>query len=120
MDLFLLTSFFRLYRGLKLPIEFNSVTKNILLSAFFCWEARLFIRDTVQKILFGGTIGYGDSYLEILFRHFRVFRLHAIVLDAAGAVRAQNGKGPGYSYMIGRGSNLCQCSHVIGLLFAFT
>ena len=56
-----------------------------------------------QEINFRGTIGYGDSYLEFLFRHLKVGRLHAILLDASGAVRAHSGKGPGYPYMIGRG-----------------
>ena len=53
-----------------------------------------------QKIKFGGIIGYGDSYLKFLFRHFKVFRLHAILHDTAGAVRAHSGKGPGYCYKI--------------------
>ena len=70
-----------------------------------------------QKYQFGGTIGYGDSYLEFLFRHFKVFRLHAILHDAAAAVRAQSGKRPGYCYIIGRGPNSCLLGHVSGLLF---
>ena len=49
-----------------------------------------------QNFIYGGTIGYGDSYLEFLFRPFKVFRLHAILHDAAGAVRAHSGRGPGY------------------------
>ena len=69
-----------------------------------------------QKIKFGGTIGYEDSYLEFLFRHFQVFRLHAILHDTAGAVRAHTGKGPGYCYMIGRRPNSCLLGHVTGLL----
>ena len=70
-----------------------------------------------QKIKFGGTIGYGDSYLEFLFRHFKLIRLHAKLHDAAGAVRAHSDKGPGYCYMIGRGPNSCLLDHVTGLLF---
>ena len=54
-----------------------------------------------QKVKLGGTIGYGDSYLEFLFRHCKVFRLHAILHDAAGAIPAHSNKGPGYCYMIG-------------------
>ena len=50
--------------------------------------------------IFSGDIGNGDPYLEIIFRHFEVFRLHAILHDAAGAVRATSGKGPGCCYMI--------------------
>ena len=70
-----------------------------------------------QKIKFGGTIGCGNSYLELLIRHFKIFRLHAILHDAAGAVRAHSGKGPGYCYMIGRGPNSCLLGHVTVLLF---
>ena len=63
----------------------------------------LSLREMNQRFKFVGTIGYGDSYLEFLFRHFNLFRLHAILNDAAGAVRAHSGKSPGYCYMIGRG-----------------
>ena len=70
-----------------------------------------------QNYKFSGTIGYGNSYLELLFRHFKKFRLHAILHDAAGAVRAHSGKGPGYCYMIGRGPNSCLLGHVTGILF---
>ena len=70
-----------------------------------------------QKFLFGGTIGYGDLYLELLFRHFKVFRLHAKILDAAGAVRAHSDNGSGYCYMIGRGPISCLLGHATALLF---
>ena len=70
-----------------------------------------------QKFKFGGTIGYGDAYLEFLFRHFKLFRLHAILHDAAGAVRAYSGEGLGYCYMIERGPNSCLLGHVTALLF---
>ena len=72
-----------------------------------------------QKFKFVGTIGYGDSYLEFIFRDFKVFRLHAILHDAAGAVWAHSGKGPGYCYMIGRGPLSCLLGHVTGLFFCF-
>ena len=70
-----------------------------------------------RKVLHGGKIGYGDSYLDSVFRYYKVFRLHEILHDAAGAVRLQNGNGPGYCYMIGRGPNSCLLSHVTGILF---
>ena len=101
-----------------MSFEHNSVRKNIFLSACFCWDCRLSLREMEdQTFKFGGTTGYGDSYLEFLFRHFKVFRLHAILHDAAGAVRAHSGKGPGYCYMIGRGLNSCLLGHVTGQLF---
>ena len=70
-----------------------------------------------QKLKFGGTIGYGDSYFEFLFRHFKVFRKHEILHDATGAVRPQSGKGPVYCYMIGRGPNSRLLGQMTGLLF---
>ena len=51
-----------------------------------------------QNFKFGGTIGYEDSYLEYSIRHFKVFRLHAILHDAAGGVRAHSDKVPAYCY----------------------
>ena len=70
-----------------------------------------------QKFKLGGLIGYGKSYLDSVFRYSKVFRLHAILHDAAGAVRSHSGKGPDYCYMIGRGPNSCLLGHVTGLLF---
>ena len=86
-------SFFRLYRGFKMPFEKKIVRKNLFLSACFFWDCRLSLRETDKKFKFGGTIGYGDSYLESLLRHFKVFRLQAKLHDAAEAVRAHSGKG---------------------------
>ena len=51
-----------------------------------------FLPEMDKKFIFGGTIGYGDSYLEFLIRQFKVFSLHAILHDAAGAARAHSGK----------------------------
>ena len=55
--------------------------------------------------------------MESVFHYSKVFRLHSILHDAAGAVRAHSGKGPGYCYMIGRGPNSCLLGHVTRLLF---
>ena len=110
-------SIFRLYPGLKMSFEHNSVRKSFFLSACFCWDSRPSLREMDQKFKFGGTIGYGNSYLELLFRHFKKLRLHAILHDAAGTVPAHSGKGLGYYYKIGRGPNSCLLSHVTGLLF---
>ena len=117
MDVLFLMSIFRLYPGLKISFEHNSVRKYLFLSACFCWDSRIPLCEMDQKFEFGGTIGYGNSYLEFLFRHFKVFRLHVILHDAAGALRAHSGKGTGYCYMIGRGPNSRLLGHVTGLLF---
>ena len=112
-------SMYRFLPGLKMSFEHNSVRKNLILIAYFCWDSRIFLCEMDQKFNFGGTIGYGDSYMEFLFRHFKVIRLHAKLHDAAGAVRAHNGKGPGYCYMIGQGPSLCLLGHLTGLLLCF-
>ena len=67
-----------------------------------------------QKFKLAGTTGYRDSYLEFSFRHFNVFRLHAILHDTARAVWAYNAKGPGYNYMFGQRQNPCLFGHVTG------
>ena len=69
-----------------------------------------------QKFKFGGNIGYG-IFILFLFCQFKVFTLHAILHDAAGAVRAHSDKGPGYCYMIGRGPESCLLVHETWLLF---
>ena len=70
-----------------------------------------------QNFSFGGLIGYGNFYLDSVFRYSKVFRLHAKLHDAAETVRAKSGKGNGYCYMIGRGPISCLLGHVTGLLF---
>ena len=105
MNALFLISVFRLYPGLKMSFEHNSVRKNLLLSACFCWDSGISLSEMDQKFKFGGLIGYGNSYLDSVFRNSKVFRLHAKLHDAAGAVRSHSGKGPGYCYMIGRGPN---------------
>ena len=119
MDVLFLISVFRFYPGMKMSFKHSSVRKNLLLSECFCWDSGLSLCEVDQKVKFGGLIGYGNSYLDCVFRYTKVFRLHTILHDAAGAVRAHTGKGAGYCYMIGRGPNSCLLGHVTRLLFCF-
>ena len=114
MDVFFLMSIFQLYTGLEMSFEHNSLRRNLFPSAGFCWDSRFCVHEMDQKFKFVGTIGYGDSNLDSVFRYCKVFNLHAMLHDAAGAVRFQTFKGPGYCYMIGRGSNCCLLGHVTG------
>ena len=91
--------------------------KILFLSACFYWDCGLSSREMDQRFEFGGLIGYGNSCLDSVFRCSKVFRLHAILHDAARAVRTHNAKGPGYCYMVGRAPNSCLLGHVTGLLF---
>ena len=117
MDVFFVKSIFRFHPGFKVSFKHNSARKNLFLSACFCWDSRLSLRELDQKYKLGGTIGYGNPYLELIFRHFKTLRLHAKLDDAAGAVWAHSGNGSSYCYMIGRGPDSCLLSHVTGLLF---
>ena len=117
MDVLCLISVFRLYPGLKMTFEHNSVRKNLFLSACFCWDSRLSLHEMEQNFKIGGFIDYENSYLDSVFRYSKVFRLHAILHEAAGAVRSHSGKRPGYCHIIGRGPNFCLLGHVTGLFF---
>ena len=117
MNVLFLISVFRLYPGLKMTFEQNSVRKNLVLSACFCCGSGLSLREMDQKFKFGELIGYVNYYLDSVFRDSKVIRLHAILHGDAGAVRSHTGKGPGCCYMIGRGPNSCLLGHVTGLLF---
>ena len=105
------------YPRLKISFKHNGVRKNLFLSACFCWGSGLFLRKMDYKSDIGGLIVYGNSYLDSAFRYSKVFRLHTILHDAAGAVRTHSGKGPGYCYMIRRRPSSCLLGHVTGLLF---
>ena len=98
-----------------MSFEHNSVSKNLVLRACFCWDCGLSLREIDQKFEFVGPIGYGNSNLDSIICYSKVFRLHAILHEAAGAVRSHTGKGPGYFYMIGREPNSCLLGHVTGL-----
>ena len=58
---------FPIVPGLKMSFEHNSVRKNLFLSACFCWDSRLSLREIDQSFIFGGFIGYGNSYLDSVF-----------------------------------------------------
>ena len=117
MDVLSLISVFRLYPGFEMSFEHNSVRKNIFLSACFFWDSGRSSREMDQKFQVGGLIGYGNSCLESVFCYSKVFRLHALLHDAAGVMPTHGGKGPGYCYMIGRGPNSCLLGYVTWLLF---
>ena len=96
MDVLFVISVFRMYPGIKMSFENNIVRKNLFLSACFCWDSRLSLCEMDQNFKLGGLSGYGNSYLDSVFRYWKRYRLHAILRDAAGAVRTHSSKGPGY------------------------
>ena len=66
----------------------------------------------------GGLIGIDDSSLDSFLKFSKVFRLHAILHDAAGFVKEHSGKGPGYFYFANCcGLSSCYIGHISGLFF---
>ena len=59
------------------------------------------------KNFFGGLIGYGNSCMDYFFANSKVFRLHAILHDAAGSVNSTTYKGPGFCYVLPRFPSSC-------------
>ena len=51
-----------------MSFEHNSIRKNLLVSACFCWNSGFSLREMDQKFKFGGLIGYGNSYLDSVFQ----------------------------------------------------
>ena len=84
-----------------MSFEHNSVRKNLFRSPCSPWDSILSLCEMDQKIKFSEPIGYGNSYLDSVVRYSKVFRLHAILHDAGGAVRTHSNKGYRYCYMIG-------------------
>ena len=130
--LFFLISVFRLYLGLKRSYEHISVRKSLFLSACFCWDSGIFyvrwtknlnLMDSLVMEIFFWTLLFvykneiQSPNKKSKFVDSKVFRLHAILHDAAGAVRSHTGKEPGYCYMIGRGPKSGLVGPVTGLLF---
>ena len=68
-----------------------------------------------QNFQFGGRIG--KSYWDSILCYSKLFRLHALLHNAAGAVSSHTGNGLGYCYMIRQDPNFCLLGHVTGLKF---
>ena len=96
----------------------NTMRKNYFLAACKCWDKNAPLDELNNNTPYGGTIGIGDSFLDTVFRHFKVFRLHAVLHDSAGALRSTYNKGPGYCYALDNSPvNSCFLGHVSGLLY---
>ena len=118
MDVLFLMNSFGLHWGLKLLFQHICARKNLFLNACRCAVEMLeifYVRWTECLILVKSLVM--ETRTWILCFVSKVFRLHALLQDAAGAVRSHIVKVPGYSYMIGRGPNSCWLGHVTGLLF---
>ena len=57
--------------------------------------------------------------MDYFFANSKIFRLHAILHDAAGSVKSTTYNGPGYFYVLTRFPSSCFLGHVTGLFFCF-
>ena len=78
----------------------NTKRKNIFLSTCKILDESIDLQSFDQKYPFGGLIGYGNSYMDPILQHSKLFRMHAILHDAAGSVKQTTGNGPGYCCFI--------------------
>ena len=108
-------SFFRLFPGLKLSSEQNSVRKNLFWVQVFL-DSGLFYSSLDKSLTSVESLVMLIRTWSSFFVMPKFFKKHAILHDAAGAVRAHSGKGPGNFYKIGRGSHICLLGHITGLL----
>ena len=65
-----------------MSFDHNSARRNLILSAWWCSDARFCSGELDQKIIIGGFIIYGVWYMEIKICHNKVFRLHAVLNDS--------------------------------------
>ena len=96
MDVLFVVAVIESYSGLKLCSPFKTILrKKLLLSVCHCLDPKISLHEMNDFYTHGGLIGYGVPYLDSVLRFSKGFRLHAILLDAAGAVYTEKSKGPG-------------------------
>ena len=72
------------------------------------------MKEIDKKNSFWGSIWIRKSLYGLFFAVSKIFRLHAILHDAAGSVKYTTYKGPGYCYILPRFPSTCFLGHVTG------
>lgn len=80
-------------------------------------ELEKFNLKLLEQNPYGGVIGIGNSCFELIFSHFKIFRLHAAFHDASGFMKSYFNAGPGYCYTLSFPLNSCFLGHVTGLAY---
>ena len=86
----------------------NTERKNYFLAVCYSHDPSVDLDVVKERAPFGGIIGIGNSKLENIFGNFKNFNLHAVLHDAAGFMRTNYSKRPGYIYF----SNRFKCLNV--------
>ena len=97
----------------------NSKRTNYFYAACKTIDPTVFILDVREKCQYGGMIGIGNSpILDCILERFKIMRLHAIFHDAAGFMKSEYNKGPGYCYSFKNFPiNCCLLGHVTGIAY---
>ena len=117
MDIVTLLNFFSCYGSIFPMFPNNEQQKNCFLAACKSWDQNINLEEIDQNFPHGGLIGYGNSILDFFLARSKVFRLHAILHNSAGAVKATTNQGPGYCYMLPQFPSSCLLGHITGLVF---
>ncbi len=96
----------------------NHYRKNYFLAACFTIDFKVDLDVANEKCPYGGLIGIGKSRLDNYLRRYKIFRLHAILHDAAGFMKRYSDSGPGYCYACPYVKiNSCFLGHVSGIIY---
>ena len=87
MDIVTLLNIFNCYSSIFPMFPNNEKRKNCFLAACKIWDQNINLEEIDQNFPHGGLIGYGNSILDFFLARSKVFRLHAILPDSAGAVK---------------------------------
>ena len=107
MDIVTLLNIFNCYSSIFPMFPNNEKRKNCFLAACKIWDQNINLEEIYQNFPHGGFIGYGNSIMDFFLARSKVFRLHAILHDSAGAVKATTNQGPGYCYMLPQFPSSC-------------
>lgn len=109
----------KLFPSIQTNFPMNEKRKNLFLSTCKILDETVDLNKVDMMFPYGGLVGRGNSCLDSIFNKSKLFRLHAILHDAAGSIKSYTEQGPGYCYMHGLLPNCCLMGHITGLLFCF-
>ena len=91
--------------------------KKLFPTACKFFDQNIKLEEIGQNYTHEGLIGYSNSILDFFLARSKEFRLHAILHNSAGAVKATTNNGPGYCYMLPQMPSSCLLGHIPGLFF---
>ena len=115
MEVVTLLNIFYCYSSIFPMFPDKEKRKDCFLAACKIWDQNINLEEIDQNFPHGGLIGYGNSILDFFLARSKVFRLHAILHDSAGAVKATTNHGWCDFYMLPQIPSLL--GHITGLFF---